>query len=443
MQNRKLLVSVQSPQEAREALLGGARIVDSEDPKTALGNIAPEQIMDIAHAVLSSKRDLEVQLSTNIGEDQLLFRRSATGQAIVKSDAEMAGKAAQASLGVASAMGTLVHPSNIVKVGVDGMTADEARTVISTVVSSLRRSDEFWNSRVMAVFFVHDIPTWNKRKENKAVVDALVAAGEFFPADSGFMLKDHVSQLPEPKRADALKRVPSRFQLNDPFSHSRLLGGREDAHLKSDKEVIGAMVDCAASAGAHGIMLDTSILMKVANICIFDTAVRAKDIGPVDVNRYVFSDDLHQSGILSIDDLRFFVAYSHFKGIEANIAGSIASHHAQQLWALIPELDQLSARGAASGVVQNPLGNANQGSDTRLARVIRHALVQGIAPPEQGGVLNVPRDRLVQKAREADEAFAAIHALVNSVLPPGAAPVDMRDVDRFGAVVTRGKQEKA
>ncbi len=35
--NRKLLVSLFNAQEAREAVLGGARIVDSEDPKSALG----------------------------------------------------------------------------------------------------------------------------------------------------------------------------------------------------------------------------------------------------------------------------------------------------------------------------------------------------------------------------------------------------------------------
>lgn len=34
--NRKLLVSVFSQQEAREAILGGARIIDSEDLRSAL-----------------------------------------------------------------------------------------------------------------------------------------------------------------------------------------------------------------------------------------------------------------------------------------------------------------------------------------------------------------------------------------------------------------------
>ncbi|MEA2962257.1 MAG: hypothetical protein QOI46_2355, partial [Alphaproteobacteria bacterium] len=98
--NRKLLVSVYNAQEAREAVLGGARIIDSEDPKSALGNISPRRIMDISDAVLDFHRDLDVQLSTNIGEDQLLFRRSQSGQAIEKSRDEIAGKAAQAALGV-------------------------------------------------------------------------------------------------------------------------------------------------------------------------------------------------------------------------------------------------------------------------------------------------------------------------------------------------------
>src|SRR2546421_28873 len=77
--NRKLLVSVFNAQEAREAIVGGGRIIDSEDPKSALGNISPRHIMDISDAALDFHRDLDVQLSTNIGEDQLLFRRSQNG----------------------------------------------------------------------------------------------------------------------------------------------------------------------------------------------------------------------------------------------------------------------------------------------------------------------------------------------------------------------------
>ena len=69
--NRKLLVSVFDAQEAREGVLGGGRIIDSEDPRSALGNIKPRHIMAISDAVLNYRRDQEVQLSTNIGEDQI------------------------------------------------------------------------------------------------------------------------------------------------------------------------------------------------------------------------------------------------------------------------------------------------------------------------------------------------------------------------------------
>src|SRR5207249_988365 len=58
----------------------------------------------------------EVQVATSIGEDQLLFRRSETGQAIEKSPYEKAGKASQAALGIANSMGVNVHPSPLVKV---------------------------------------------------------------------------------------------------------------------------------------------------------------------------------------------------------------------------------------------------------------------------------------------------------------------------------------
>ncbi|MFD9689337.1 hypothetical protein ACFWXO_26675 [Kitasatospora sp. NPDC059088] len=103
------------PQEAREAALGGARIIDSEDPRSALGAIKPRRIMDIADAVLAARRALPVQLSTNIGEDQLLFRRADNGLALAKSAYEQVGKAAQAALGVALAMGTRVHSCGIVR----------------------------------------------------------------------------------------------------------------------------------------------------------------------------------------------------------------------------------------------------------------------------------------------------------------------------------------
>jgi hypothetical protein len=183
--NRKLLCSVFNPQEAREAILGGARIIDSEDPKSALGNIKPRHIMAVSDAVLNAKRNLEVQLSTNIGEDQLLFRRSETGQAVEKSPYEIAGKAAQAAIGVACSMGTRVHPANLVKVGVDGMDVDKLKEVLAEVVLTLERTEQFSHCQVMGVLFAQDLKEWNARKTNDPVRRVLVELREFYPSDPG------------------------------------------------------------------------------------------------------------------------------------------------------------------------------------------------------------------------------------------------------------------
>ena len=94
-------------------------------------------MLDISDAVLAYKRDFEGQISTNIGEDQLLFDRSEAGHAIQKSPYEIAGKASQAAIGVALAMGSAVSETNFVKVGVDGMRVDLLKEVISEVSSTL------------------------------------------------------------------------------------------------------------------------------------------------------------------------------------------------------------------------------------------------------------------------------------------------------------------
>ena|SRR5215469_892121 len=72
--NQRLLISVFDAQEAREAILGGARVIDCEDPAGALGDISPRKVMTIADVVMGYKCDLDVQVSTNTGENQLLFK---------------------------------------------------------------------------------------------------------------------------------------------------------------------------------------------------------------------------------------------------------------------------------------------------------------------------------------------------------------------------------
>jgi len=438
--NRKLLCSVFNAQESREAILGGARIIDSEDPKSALGNIKPKHIMAVSDAVLNYKRDLEIQLSTNIGEDQLLFRRSQSGQAIEKSAYEISGKASQAAIGVAASMGTRVHPVNIVKVGVDGMAIRKLRDVLTEVVLTLQRTEQFNHSQVMSVLFAQNIRLWNERKTQDAVRRVLVELREFESASeedpTSFSLEDYAVGNLRDENGSAIftesKQVSletlirygvlpegantSRVRVNELFSHDRYFPGLAQGD-STNREVIKAMVDAAADSGANSIMLDTSILLKVSNVCLVDTS----DSDMVDMNPFQVRDGMVQRGVLKLDELRFFVDYCHFRGIEANVAGSIESYQAQQLWVLLPELDQISTRGSASGVELDPSKPDATTADTRQHRVIKRNLVRGIAPPEHGGVLNLPASfKANPKAKAAIEELRTLisRRRVELNLPP-------------------------
>lgn len=409
--NRKLLVSVFDAQEAREAILGGGRIIDSEDPKSALGNISPRHIMDVSDAALDFHRDLNVQLSTNIGEDQLLFRRSQSGQAVEKSRYEIAGKAAQAALGVALSMGTRVHPVSFVKVGVDGMEVDKIGQVLSEVVSTLRRTETLSHCQVMSVLFAQDLQLWEERKRNDVVRKVLVELREFNPSAEGdldsFDITPYaVGTLRDPQSGRILFTDASQVSLstlvqrgvlpvgsngtfvrtNELFEHRKFFPQIAAGATRTSRAVIKAMVDVTAESGANAIMIDTSILSKVMNVCLVDTRCE----GMIDINSLVVRNGLMQQGILTLEELRFFVEYCHYRGVAANVAGSIESYQAQQLWALIPELDQASTRGSASAVERDPSNARPVGENTRQHRVIRRSLVRGLAPPEHGGVLNIP-----------------------------------------------------
>lgn len=448
--NRKLLVSVFNAQEAREAVLGGARIVDSEDPRSALGNIKPVHIMAVSNAVLNFKRDLEIQLSTNIGEDQLLFDRSETGQAIEKSPYEIAGKAAQAAVGVACAMGTRVHPCNLVKVGVDGMDVDLVREVLQEVVLTLNRTEQFCHSQVMSVLFAQDMDVWNQRKKHKYVREELVGLREFHSCDpedtDAFDLQDYAVNSLGDNEGNAIfddqsqvsldamieyKILPeganhTYVKLNELFSHSQYFPRVSGEATKTARAVIKAMVDVTAEAGANSIMLDTRIQSKVARICLVDTACN----GMIDINKFDVREDLARQGILSLENIRYFVDYCHFMGVEANVAGSVQSYQAQQLWVKIPDVDQISTRGAASAV-QLESGEETSGADTRRHRVIKRALVLGLAAPEHGGALNLPI--AMKSSNEAMNAIKTIHAEISEARQKQGLPeLESFFVDKYG-----------
>jgi uncharacterized protein (UPF0264 family) len=198
---------------------------------------------------------------------------------------------------------------------------------------------------------------------------------------------------------------------------------------RTNKQVIKAMVDVTAEAGADSIMIDSRIQSKVARICVVDTASK----GMVDINRFDHDDHkrLPRKGILSLDELKFFVEHCHYKGIEANVAGSVQSYQAQQLWVKIPELDQISTRGASSAVPIDPTGA--EGEDTRQHRVIKRSLVRGLAPPEHGGVLNLPAD--MENDKKAMVEIAKLRKMLEKERRSQGLPaLECYFVDRWGEV---------
>jgi len=124
MTSQRLLVSVRGSNEAKEAVAGGAHIIDAEYPKSALGTQYPLNIVAIREAVPSS-----LPVSTNIGEMQFRWSTSA-----------------QAALGVALA------GADIIKVGLGGLkTEKNAITVMRRVV----RNVKYWfpNKILVATLF--------------------------------------------------------------------------------------------------------------------------------------------------------------------------------------------------------------------------------------------------------------------------------------------------
>ncbi len=464
--NRRLLVSVFNGQEAREALIGGGRIIDSEDPSTALGNIKPRHIMEIRDAVLSCEKAPAVKLSTNIGEDQLLFDRSATGQALKKSLYETAGKSAQAAIGVAYAMGTKINRTNIVKVGLDAMKSDEAFVVLQEVVRTLNRTDEFQHCETMSVLFAQDIAVWEKRRTRERVRKILVELRKFHPCTGDGSdplcfdlqpyavnnLKDENGRILFPRIEDVSLQAlidhgilpagtrHTMVRLNDLHPHSEYFDDIETDSGRTTKKVIQKMVDLTAEAGANAIMLDTRIQSKVARICLVDTSRKPL----IDINRYdrkqADDPDSGRQGILSLDEIRFFVDYCHYRGLEANIAGSIQSYQAQQLWAELPDLDQVSTRGASSAVERNPADTDDEAENSRKYRVVKRNLVRGLAPPEQGGVMNFPV-ALKEMPEAVDAVWRAISRVSSLRKKRGYPKLQSYYVDNYGRIVEEIKQK--
>jgi uncharacterized protein (UPF0264 family) len=277
--NQRLLISVYDPQEAREAILGGARVIDCEDPAGALGDISPRRIMTIAEGVVQYKRDFEVQISTNIGENQLLFKRDDLGRAVQRHNDEIAGKAAQAALGVAAAMGTAIHPVNIVKVGLDGMPRQIALETLAEVVQTVRRSDLLNLSEVVGVFFAQDLAAWNERKKNKFVIRDMLLVREYvvdskgdidlnalFGNDPASMVALRDKLKDDTELFDAAGKVKSKVRLTELYDLESL-GYSKVPGERFEMSYLFSLADLVAEAGVDGVMIDTRIHSKNAYIC--------------------------------------------------------------------------------------------------------------------------------------------------------------------------------
>src|SRR5207245_655400 len=113
---QRLLVSVRRSVEALEAARGGALIADVEYPGSALGTPYPLNIASVK-ARLKAARQMRVQVSTNIGEDQ-----------------SVRATACQAALGVAMA------GAGLVKFGLAGMDLKQSEYLGKSIVRTVR----FW-----------------------------------------------------------------------------------------------------------------------------------------------------------------------------------------------------------------------------------------------------------------------------------------------------------
>lgn len=385
LSNQRLLISVFDAQEAREAILGGARVIDCEDPSGALGDISPVRVMAIADGVIGYQRNLDLQISTNIGENQMLFKDDG-GRAVARFPDEIAGKAAQAALGVAAAMGTALHPVNIVKVGLDNMPIDVARRTLLDVREALDRNPLFSRSQVVAVFFAQNLELWEKRSADPSVLRELVLGREFFVDEGGKTLIE-VLGGEEAALAFIKKVKDSRlFNKEKPNPETRVkitqLGSRKPLGFSNDKMTYAQQIaDLTAAVGADGLMIDTRIHSKVARICFLDEGTaQANNPNPA----------LPLTGIYSLIEVGQIAEYCHFKGIEFWASGSLQPFQAQPLWDLrdakgVPLVDGMAVRGGASAAVRTATGKlapeaAAAGADTRGSKRVYRDLVSVYAP---------------------------------------------------------------
>ncbi len=339
MNKPELLVSVFFSDEVRAAILGGADIIDCEDPRTDVGMYMPGDITDIVDAVRQAEDPRRIRTSVNIGASLQLYVTGSGGRALARSDREVQSRAAQEALGFAAALDLGDIRSNIIKFGVDGIHIDHVPPLVKAVKDVIRNSSRFHHYQVIGSFLPIDLDLWAQRKGNKFVVQQLVRQGViYFDKDGTLDLNSFFSDQ-EVKEILSGQSGQTKFNLIEPYSPAELgLGGLDlDGRTKIYVEKIH-------EGGADGVMIDTPVQAKAARICLLEVPENKTNLG---------GTDLPLQGLYTQPRLQKFVDYCEFFRMEAWTAGSVQPYHAKVLGTM-PNLDVVLCRGAVSSPPFNP-----------------------------------------------------------------------------------------
>lgn len=368
---RRLLVSLFNAEEVRAAAAGGADIIDCEDARAKVGMFKPRTIGDIAFAVRQNDGSGRLRISANIGFDLTLYQKGSGGRAIARSLEEVQAKAAQEALGIAAAMDTGDHRSNIVKCGVDGLPKEWITPVVKAVKSALSESFRFQDHEVVCGILETHLPAWSARKTDPTVIKNLVNVGQFHFDPKGPV--DITKQGMDQEQVDAFMGGVT----DDP--HATLIEPYDPKALdwpSDPKERMKMLCDAIAAGGADGVMIDTHVSAKMANISL----VRLAD-NPTQPDK--LKDIAVKIGVFDIPFLRWFSEYCGYKFMECWLAGSINAEHAAEL-AKLEHVDVVLNRGSSAETLEKlfPSLAADgefKAGDARFSRRVRAGNVEKMA----------------------------------------------------------------
>lgn len=361
-----LAVSVFNPEEVRAAVAGGADMIDCEDPRSDLGMFEPRVVTSAAFAIRQCETSKIIPTSANIGFSLQLVERQDRGMALPRSDIEIQAKAAQETLGLAAAMDVGDSRPNIIKFEVDGLRKEQIGPLVTAVKNAIAGSYRYQNHRAIGSFLVIDGDEWARRKTDSRVIRPLLDLGQFYFTPTGSI------DLSKYYEAEKVKKFQERVSSGSTIGYStvELIDPFDPASLAMPADLEERMrtyVDLISQAGADGVLIDTPMQAKCSRICLVKHEKNITDNGG--------GQKLPRYGIFDVKMLKRFADYCAYKNVEAWLAGSIQSYHAQVL-GKIDSLDVVLCRDSASDVVKSPYDSSVSQSDERNDRRITREKVE-------------------------------------------------------------------